>query len=171
MEYSARLRYARISARKMRLVADLIRGKNVNQALDDLHFSNRRGAVFLQKLLRSAVANASQNPDVNVEQLYINLIMVGDGPILKRFKAAAMGRAAPIQKRTSHVTIGLTEHKKAKTAPVKKGKARKVETPKDKAAMAGAEKKKVKPVEPAAKKAAPAKPASDKSSSKAKKSK
>ncbi|MEK7449756.1 MAG: 50S ribosomal protein L22 [Planctomycetota bacterium] len=155
MDYSATLRYARITPRKLRLVADLIRGKNVTKALDTLHFCSKRGAYFLQKLLRSAVSNATQNPEVNTDRLFIKQIMVGDGPIIKRSRAASMGRSSPLKKRTSHVTINLTEIKKTKPAPVppkkEAGPAKKIksqkteplkETPDDKPAGEVTENKK-----------------------------
>lgn len=109
MEYRASLRYIRITPRKLRLVADLIRGKNVRQAQAILSVSPKRGAYFLGKLLKSALANAEQNPDVDLDQLRISQLRVESGPILKRWRAAPRGRAVPIKKRTSQVTIVLTE--------------------------------------------------------------
>ena len=109
MEYKAILRYARISPRKLRLVVDLIRGKNVHEALELLSLTSKRGAYFLIKLVKSALANATVNPDVNEEQLYLAKVIVGEGPILKRWRAAPRGRGVPIKKRMSHATVVLGE--------------------------------------------------------------
>src|SRR6476469_3920287 len=108
----------------MRLVIDEIRGKNVNEALAYLAFSKKHAAKQIEKTLRSAVANAEHaaregrgNPSLDVDALYISRAVVNEGPKLKRFTPAAMGRATPIQKRTSHVEIELGERvKKAKPA-------------------------------------------------------
>ena len=107
------VRYIRISPQKCRLVADLIRDRFVGEALTILQFSKKKKASsMLEKLVRSAVANAQQKvPDVDVDNLYINSIAVDQGPMWKRFRAAPMGRAARIQKRTSHVQIKLEERK------------------------------------------------------------
>jgi len=109
MEHRATVRYVRITPRKLRLIADQVRRKNVNEAQSILRFSSKRGAYFLYKLLNSALANASQKPEVNLDSLYISRLLVEAGPILKRWRAAPMGRAAPIMKRTSHATIVLSE--------------------------------------------------------------
>lgn len=111
MAYQATLRHARITPRKLRYVADLVRGKKVSQALQILTLNPRRGAVFLIKLIKSAMANATINPDVDEESLYITRAVVESGPIIKRWRAAPMGRAAPIKKRTSHVKVLLEEKK------------------------------------------------------------
>lgn len=107
----AEVKYIRISAQKCRLVADLIRDRYVGEALTILRFSKKRKASgFLDKLLRSAVANAQQNvPNIDVDNLYISSIFVNEGPVWKRFRAAPMGRAARILKRTSHVHVYLEE--------------------------------------------------------------
>ena len=107
----AEVKYIRISPQKCRLVADLIRDRYVGEALTILRFSKKKKASgFLEKLLRSAVANAQQKaPNVDVDNLYVSGIQVNGGPMWKRFRAAPMGRAARIQKRTSHVRVYLEE--------------------------------------------------------------
>ena len=105
----ASLRSLRVAPQKVRLVADLIRGKQVEEALNILLFTSKRSAKPLEKLLRSAVANADQTGGVDVDHLYVGTVLVDGGPTLKRFRPRAMGRAAPILKRTSHVTIGLEQ--------------------------------------------------------------
>ena len=107
-------RSARQSPYKMRLVIDEIRGKSVNDALAYLQFSKKHAAKQIEKVLRSAVANAehaarTSNEPVDVDALFITRAVVNEGPKLKRFMPAAMGRATPIQKRTSHVEIELGE--------------------------------------------------------------
>ena len=107
-------RSTRQSPYKMRLVVDEIRGKSVNDALAYLAFSKKHAAKQITKTLRSAVANAEHaaregNSSVDVDALYITRIVVNEGPKLKRFMPAAMGRATPIQKRTSHVEIIVSE--------------------------------------------------------------
>ena len=107
-------RTTRQSPYKMRLVIDQIRGKNVNEALALLKFSKKHAAVQISKVLSSAVANAEHaaretNESVDVDALYVKHAVVNEGPKLKRFTPAAMGRATPIQKRTSHVEIVVAE--------------------------------------------------------------
>jgi large subunit ribosomal protein L22 len=107
-------RATRQSPYKMRLVIDEIRGKSVNDALAYLQFSKKHAAVQIAKTLRSAVANAEHaaregNTSLDVDALYISRAVVNEGPKLKRFMPAAMGRATPIHKRTSHVEIELAE--------------------------------------------------------------
>ena len=115
-------RSTRQSPYKMRLVIDEIRGKTVNDALAYLAFSKKHAAKQIEKTLRSAVANAEHasrenNTSLDVDALYITRCVVNEGPKLKRFMPAAMGRATPIQKRTSHVEIEIAEKtgKAAKT--------------------------------------------------------
>src|SRR5690242_21767193 len=113
-EARATQRSARQSPYKMRLVIDEIRGKSVNDALSYLAFSKKHAAKQIEKTLRSAVANAEHaaregNTSVVVDTLYITRAVVNEGPKLKRFTPAAMGRATPIQKRTSHVEIVVGE--------------------------------------------------------------
>ncbi len=108
-EVKARLRYLRIAPRKTRLVVDLVRGKPVDEAIRILQFTRRAASLPVLKLIKSAVANAGQNEAIDVDTLYIKDIQVGPGPMLKRFQPRAMGRAFPIKKRTSHVTVVLQE--------------------------------------------------------------
>ncbi|MCX8071379.1 MAG: 50S ribosomal protein L22 [Candidatus Binatia bacterium] len=110
MEARARVRYLRIAPRKLRLVADLVRGKPVEQALQLLQFTPKRGARLLAKALRSAVANAEQAGDrIDVDALVVASVTVDGGPTLKRFLPRAHGRATPIRKRTSHLTVVLSD--------------------------------------------------------------
>ncbi len=104
-EASAVLRFVRMAPRKMRLVVDLIRGRDVPDALSVLKYLPRAAAPVLEKLLKSAVANAGQKELGDPESLKIVRAYVDGGPVLKRFQARSMGRANPIHKRTSHVTI------------------------------------------------------------------
>jgi len=109
METVARARYIRISPFKARLVADMIRGKPVEQALQILSFTPKASAPLLKKVLNSAVANAENKGDIDVDTLFIKSVLVDEGPTWKRFQPRAMGRASPIRKRTSHITIVLDE--------------------------------------------------------------
>jgi large subunit ribosomal protein L22 len=110
MEARAIQRYARQSPRKMRLVVDLIRGKNVSEAYAILRFNKKFAARQIEKTLRSAVANAEQaaqaaNENLDIDQLVVTRAVINMGTPLKRFHAAAQGRGVPIRKRTSHVEI------------------------------------------------------------------
>ncbi len=105
----ARVHYLRVTPRKARLVADLIRGKKVQQALDILSFTNRYVAKDFKKLLRSALANAEQKGGMDPDNLFIKTLMVDPGPMLKRWQARARGSAFQIQKKTSHITLILDE--------------------------------------------------------------
>jgi large subunit ribosomal protein L22 len=110
--FSAKLRYARITARKARLVADLIRGRTVNQALEVLGFEHKRAASFYSGLVRSAMANAGQEEGVNVNQLVITDCRADDGPMLQgrmRFRPGPQGRAHPFKKLTSHLTVVVSQ--------------------------------------------------------------
>ena len=112
MEASAKLRYLRITPRKVRVVADLIRGKNVNQALAQLAYVEKRAAEPVAKLLRSAVANAEQaNKDqsLDVDRLLVKQLMVDQGPSLRRYMPRAMGRAFKVLKKTSHVSLTISD--------------------------------------------------------------
>ncbi len=109
MEAKARARFIRISPQKARLVADTIRGKNVDEAITTLRFMPKKGARILRKVVESAVANASQNEAIDVDTLYVKTIFVDGGPMLKRIRPRAMGRASRILKRTSHITVVLDE--------------------------------------------------------------
>lgn len=108
-EASATLRYQRISSSKINIVAKLIRNKKVLEAVDILNFTNKEGARILIKLLNSAIANAENNHYMKADSLYIYKIDIGEGPILKRARAAAKGASHAIKKRTTHVTIILRE--------------------------------------------------------------
>lgn len=108
MQAKAIARYIKISPRKVRLLVDLIRGKSTAEAEVQLRVSAKAAKAPLLKLLRSAVTNA-ENKNMNSERLYVKEVTVDGGPVLKRFRARAFGRAAPIRKRTSHITIILAE--------------------------------------------------------------
>ncbi len=111
MEARAVARYVRISPRKVRLVLDLIRGKDVNQALSILRFTPKAASPKIEKVLKSAIANAEHNFEMDPENLYVAKAFADEGPTLKRFRPRAMGRATMIRKRTSHITIVLKEKK------------------------------------------------------------
>ncbi|MBE0428945.1 MAG: 50S ribosomal protein L22 [Thermoleophilia bacterium] len=104
-------RYVRVSPRKMRLVADQVRGKNLADARSILAFSPKAAAKIVDKAIASAAANAENNHDLSSDELYIRNILVNEGPTLKRFRPRAMGRATRIRKRTSHLTVELAERK------------------------------------------------------------
>ncbi len=109
MEITARAKYLRISPLKLRLVARTLPGKKVEEALAMLQFMPQRGARLLRKVVMSAVANAEQRPQVDVDTLVVKGVMVDGGPSLKRFQARAMGRVNRILKRSSHITVVLQE--------------------------------------------------------------
>jgi len=109
MEAKAKLRGARISAQKARLLADQIRGLAVERADQLLEFSNKKGAQIVRKVLLSAVANAENNQGADIDELKISSIMVDEGPTFKRGRARAKGRYTRILKRTSHITITVAE--------------------------------------------------------------
>jgi large subunit ribosomal protein L22 len=109
MQAAAKLRFARISAQKGRLVADQIRGLPVEQALNILSFSNKKGADLMKKLLDSAIANAENNEGADIDELKVDSVMVDEGPTMKRIRARAKGRAARILKRTSHFTVIVSD--------------------------------------------------------------
>jgi large subunit ribosomal protein L22 len=109
MEIRAKARFIRISPQKIRLVMGQIRGKKVEEALNLLTFAPQKGARILKKLLDSAVANAQQNADMDVDSLYIAKVYADEGPTLKRWRPRAQGRATRIRKRTSHLTVILDE--------------------------------------------------------------
>lgn len=106
--FQAKLKNLRISPRKVRLVADAIRGRNVIEAMDILELTFKRSATPLYKLVKSAAANAENQSGLRAEQLVISRIEVGEGPVMKRFMPRAQGRATLIRKRTSHVTIEVS---------------------------------------------------------------
>ena len=113
-EARATLRYTRISARKVKIVADLIRGKNVDEALAIVKFTPKASSEIIEKLLKSAIANAENNHDMKHENLYVAEIYANQGPTLKRIRPAAKGSAVRIRKRTSHITIVLRDDKERK---------------------------------------------------------
>jgi large subunit ribosomal protein L22 len=104
----AKLRYIRVSPQKARLVADIVRGKDVDEALRILKFTRKKSAPIIGKLISSAMANATvTDPGVDVDQLFVKTIYVDGGPTLRRFLPRAHGRATRIIKRTSHITVEL----------------------------------------------------------------
>ena len=107
MEAISKVKYIRQSPYKVRFVADLVRGKKVSDAVDILSSTNKKASKYLLKTINSAVANMNYNDDTNFEkdELYIKTIFIDGGPTIKRFRPAAMGRAAPIKKRMSHITL------------------------------------------------------------------
>ena len=109
MEAKAVAKYIRMSPQKVRLVVDLIRGKKVQEAANILMFTRKYAAGIVAKVLKSAVANASQNPNIDENTLYVKEIFVDQGPSLKRWRARAQGRAAGIKKRTAHITVVVDE--------------------------------------------------------------
>jgi large subunit ribosomal protein L22 len=111
MEVRAVGRYVRISPLKVRMLVDSIKGKSVEKGLDGVKFMPQKAAKILVKVIQSAVANADQNPNVDVDSLIIRNITVDQGPMLKRFRPRARGRGSRILKRSSHITVILAEKK------------------------------------------------------------
>ena len=109
VEAKATLRFARISSRKVKIVADLIRGKKVDEALAIVEFTPKASSKTIEKLLLSAIANAENNHGMNRGNLIVSEIYANQGPTLKRIRPAAKGSAVRIRKRTSHITIKLRE--------------------------------------------------------------
>jgi large subunit ribosomal protein L22 len=109
MQAIAKLRHARMSAQKGRLVADQIRGLPVERALNVLAFSDKKAAAIIKKVLDSAIANAENNEGADIDELRISAICVDEGPTMKRIRARAKGRASRILKRTSHVTLTVAD--------------------------------------------------------------
>ncbi len=109
MEAKAVLKNLRVSPRKARLVADLVRGKSVQYALDALKFTNRSASLPIRKLIESAVANAENNHGLDVDILWVKELRVDEGATIKRFRPRAQGRAFMIRKRTSHISLVLAE--------------------------------------------------------------
>lgn len=129
MEAKAVLRYVRVAPRKARLVVDLIRGKNAAEALTILKFTPRHAAKVIEKVLKSAVANAGEKEMGDVDDLWVSKALVDGGPVMKRMQPRAMGRANIIRKRTSHITLILSvaevaakKPKTTKAEPVKGAK-------------------------------------------------
>lgn len=109
MESKASVRYMRISPQKARLVVDLIRGKKVDDALNILSFNTKAISREISKIVKSAMANAENNHNLNVDKLFVKTAFVDGGPVMKRTHSKAMGRGALIRRRTSHVTVVLAE--------------------------------------------------------------
>ena len=109
MEVSARLKGARLSAQKARLVADQVRGKGVEEALELLNYSSKKGAAVIKKVLNSAIANAEHNEGADVDELKVSTILVDEGMTMKRIMPRAKGRADRILKRSCHITITVAD--------------------------------------------------------------
>jgi large subunit ribosomal protein L22 len=109
MEVTAKLSYAKIGCQKARLVADVVRGKDVNEAIRSLTFMRQKGAVLLKKLIESAVANAENKKVIDVDNLYVKSVWVDMGPSMKRFRPRAQGRAFEVKKKISHINVILDE--------------------------------------------------------------
>ncbi len=114
MEARAVAKYVPMGPRKIRQVVDLIRNRGVDEALAILRFTRKAASMPVEKLLKSALANAGKDPKVNIDKLYIERAYVDVGPSLKRSRPRAMGRSAPILKRSSHITVVLRERESAK---------------------------------------------------------
>ena len=109
MEVKACLKYTRVGAQRARLVADLVRGKNVNQAIGLLSFSKKKSAGLIKALIESAVANAEQKQMMDIDNLYVKTIYVNQGPHLNRYRPGARGQSKPRQKKQSHIHVVLDE--------------------------------------------------------------
>ena len=109
MQAVAKLKYAHISAQKMRLVADQVRGLPVDKALDLLTFSNKKAAHLIKGVLESAIANAEHNEGADIDELKVSSICVDEGSTLKRMRARAKGRGNRLMKRTSHLSVTVAE--------------------------------------------------------------
>ncbi len=109
MEVAAKLKGARISAQKARLVADQIRGKSIEVALNELTFSTKKAATIVKKVLDSAIANAEHNEGADIDELRVSTIFVDEGLTMKRIKPRAKGRADRIEKRTCHITVKVSD--------------------------------------------------------------
>lgn len=109
MQVSAKLKYARISPQKVRLVADAVRGQSVGTALQALALMQKKGARIVKKVLESAVANAEHNHGADIDELRISIIHVDEAPTLRRFRARAKGRSSRIIKRNSHITVQVAD--------------------------------------------------------------
>jgi large subunit ribosomal protein L22 len=109
MEAKAVAKFIRVSPRKTRIVAEIIKGKGVEDALNILRFTPKKPAKILSKVLYSAISNAEQMPGVDVDSLIVDTVMINEGPTWKRIQPRAMGRAYRIRKRTSHITIVVKE--------------------------------------------------------------
>ncbi len=110
MATSATLKVTHLAPQKLRLVADQIRGMAVNRAIDLLAFSNKKGAYIIKKVLESAIANAENNDGADIDELRVSAVQVNQGPTMKRLRPRARGRADRIIKRTSHLTVTVSEN-------------------------------------------------------------
>jgi len=110
MQAEASIRYAHISAQKARLVGNQIRGQQVEEAVNLLMFSPKKGAGIIKKVLESAIANAESNEGADVDELMVVEVQVNEGPTMKRIRARAKGRASRIFKRTSHISVTVAEY-------------------------------------------------------------
>jgi large subunit ribosomal protein L22 len=146
MEVKAKLSYLRIAPRKVRLVADSVRDKNVEEAQRILNFIVKKAAKDILKLLKQAIANAKNNFQLEESNLYISKIMVNEGPKLKRWMPRSRGRANEIQKKTSHIILVLSEitEKKIKTKKIKKSEELAQESDKQNEEVVGDKKPQVK---------------------------
>jgi large subunit ribosomal protein L22 len=111
MESKASLKYTMVGAQKARLVADTVRGKSVDEALKTLTYMNKKTAMLIKKLIESAVANAEQKKTMNMDKLVVKSITVDGGPVLKRFRPRAQGRAFGVRKKLSHINVVIGEGK------------------------------------------------------------
>ena len=111
MVVSARLRHARLSPQKARLVADQLRGLSVERAMEVLTFGKPKATFLLKKVLESAIANAEHNEGADIDELLVGAVSVDQGPTFRRFRARARGRASRITKRTSHITVTVTDER------------------------------------------------------------
>jgi large subunit ribosomal protein L22 len=109
MEVAAKYKFARISPQKCRLVADQIRGKTVESALTELTYGSTKSAVLMKQVLESAIANAEHNEGADIDELRVSKVMVDEGPTMKRIQPRAKGRANRILKRTSHITVCVSD--------------------------------------------------------------
>ncbi|MBU4346987.1 50S ribosomal protein L22 [Patescibacteria group bacterium] len=126
MEIKAKAKHIKMSPRKVRLVVDVARGKEVQAALEQLKFVNKLAVKPVVKLINSAVANAKHNFEIEPDNLYVKEIKVDEGPTLRRWMPRAFGRATPLRKRTSHINLILSE---IKESGVKQAKKQKIEAP------------------------------------------
>lgn len=138
MAIIAKLKYLHIAPRKVRLVADLIRGKSVEEAQEILNFTPHRASRPLLKLLKSSMANAKNSLQIETENLYISKIFVDEGPKLKRWHAQSRGRAAEIQKKSSHISLELSEYEKKKFRKTKRVEKKVMGKKKEKSAFTSA---------------------------------
>ncbi len=109
MEVKASLIYARVGEQKARLVANLVRGKDVSDAIKTLTFLNKKSALMIKKVIESAVANADYKKTIDLDKLFVKTITVDQGPVMKRFRPRAQGRATGVRKRMSHINVVLEE--------------------------------------------------------------